>query len=176
MISDSFGSGCWLSDPLNNYFGRRGTIFFSAAFCLFSVIGSGLTQNWYQLFITRILLGMTSNVRVVCCITNACEQESAWAPKLRPSLSSARRMRQPTFVVGLSCAGRWSVTLNTCTSLSNVLFSVDRLWHLPRLFCQSCRQGYRRDCVETATGIRIHSRSAPLPWSVFLSGKPSLVH
>lgn len=38
--------GCWLSDPLNNYLGRRGTIFFSAVFCFFTVIGSGLTQNW----------------------------------------------------------------------------------------------------------------------------------
>ncbi|KAK5118188.1 hypothetical protein LTR85_008168 [Meristemomyces frigidus] len=50
--------GCWLSDPLNNYFGRRGTIFFSAVFCLLSVIGSGCTQNWYQLFICRLLLGI----------------------------------------------------------------------------------------------------------------------
>ncbi|OCL08590.1 hypothetical protein AOQ84DRAFT_221733 [Glonium stellatum] len=50
--------GCWLSDPLNNYFGRRGTIFVSAVFCLFSVIGSGCSQNWYQLFVTRILLGI----------------------------------------------------------------------------------------------------------------------
>lgn len=50
--------GCWLSDPLNNYFGRRGTIFFSAVFCLLSVIGSALTQNWYELFICRLLLGI----------------------------------------------------------------------------------------------------------------------
>lgn len=51
-------SGCWLSDPLNFYFGRRGTIFFSAIFCLFPVIGSGLCQNWEQLFICRLLLGL----------------------------------------------------------------------------------------------------------------------
>lgn len=38
--------GCWLSDPLNNYFGRRGTIFFAAIFCLLSVIGSACTQTW----------------------------------------------------------------------------------------------------------------------------------
>lgn len=50
--------GCWLSDPLNNYFGRRGTIFFSAIFCLFSVIGSACTQTWWQLFICRLLLGI----------------------------------------------------------------------------------------------------------------------
>lgn len=54
----SAGLGCWLSDPLNNFFGRRGTIFFSAIFCLLSVIGSGVTQNWQQLFVTRLLLGV----------------------------------------------------------------------------------------------------------------------
>lgn len=51
-------SGCWLSDPLNHYFGRRGTIFVAAIFCFLSVIGSGVTQNWPQLFITRLLLGI----------------------------------------------------------------------------------------------------------------------
>ncbi|KAF7186188.1 Polyol transporter 5 [Pseudocercospora fuligena] len=50
--------GCWMSDPLNNYIGRRGTIFFSAIFCLFSVIGSGFTRNWWELFICRLLLGI----------------------------------------------------------------------------------------------------------------------
>jgi MFS family permease len=44
--------GCWLSDPLNHYFGRRGAIFFSGIFCLFSVIGSAVTQNWKQLFVS----------------------------------------------------------------------------------------------------------------------------
>lgn len=51
-------SGCWLSDPLNYIIGRRGTIFVAAVFCLLSVIGSAFTQNWWQLFISRILLGI----------------------------------------------------------------------------------------------------------------------
>lgn len=55
---NSVCSGCWLSDPLNNYFGRRGTIFFSAIFCLLSVIGSAVSQTWEQLFVTRLLLGI----------------------------------------------------------------------------------------------------------------------
>ncbi|KAH8828536.1 hypothetical protein DL96DRAFT_1603621 [Flagelloscypha sp. PMI_526] len=50
--------GCWLTDPLNNYLGRRGTIFFCGIFCTISVIGSGFAQNWYQLFICRLLLGL----------------------------------------------------------------------------------------------------------------------
>lgn len=47
-----------MSDPLNNYFGRRGTIFVSAVFCLLSVIGSAVSQTWPQLFVTRLLLGI----------------------------------------------------------------------------------------------------------------------
>ncbi|EJD49814.1 hypothetical protein AURDEDRAFT_100786 [Auricularia subglabra TFB-10046 SS5] len=50
--------GCWLSDPLNRFFGRRGTIFFSAIFCFLPVIGSAFTQTWEQLFICRLLLGI----------------------------------------------------------------------------------------------------------------------
>ncbi|KAK6530090.1 hypothetical protein TWF694_003462 [Orbilia ellipsospora] len=50
--------GCWLSDPINNMVGRRGTIFFAANFCLWPAIGSGFTRNWWELFICRILLGI----------------------------------------------------------------------------------------------------------------------
>ena len=50
--------GGWLSDPLNNYLGRRGAIFFSAVFCFLPVIGSACAQTWEQLFITRLLLGI----------------------------------------------------------------------------------------------------------------------
>jgi len=50
--------GCWISDPLNHYFGRRGTIFVAATFCFLSVIGSAFTQTWPQLFICRLLLGV----------------------------------------------------------------------------------------------------------------------
>ncbi|KAJ5584774.1 uncharacterized protein N7459_004574 [Penicillium hispanicum] len=56
-LSSAFFS-CWLSDPLNRYLGRRGTIFASAAFCVLSPIGSAVTQNWPQLFVTRLLLGI----------------------------------------------------------------------------------------------------------------------
>ena len=50
--------GCWLSDPCNFYFGRRGTIFISAIFCLLTPIGGAVSQNWEQLFITRLLMGI----------------------------------------------------------------------------------------------------------------------
>ncbi|PNS15311.1 hypothetical protein CAC42_5482 [Sphaceloma murrayae] len=50
--------GCWLSDPCNFYFGRRGTIFISAIFCVLTPIGGALTQTWEQLLITRLLMGI----------------------------------------------------------------------------------------------------------------------
>ncbi|WVQ81201.1 hypothetical protein IAT38_003323 [Cryptococcus sp. DSM 104549] len=50
--------GCWLNDPVNNLIGRRGTIMISAWFCFLSPIGSAVSQNWHQLFITRLLLGI----------------------------------------------------------------------------------------------------------------------
>ncbi|KAJ3948771.1 hypothetical protein N0V92_012998 [Colletotrichum tropicale] len=50
--------GCWLSDPLNHYFGRRGVIFFSAHFCIWPLIGSALSHNWQQQFVNRLLMGI----------------------------------------------------------------------------------------------------------------------
>lgn len=50
--------GCWISDPTNYYLGRRGTIFIAAIFCLLPIFGSALSQNWEQLFICRLLLGI----------------------------------------------------------------------------------------------------------------------
>ncbi|KAK9326970.1 hypothetical protein V1520DRAFT_358437 [Lipomyces starkeyi] len=55
--------GCWLTDPLNNYLGRRGTIFLAAVFCVLTPIGSGLTQTWEQLFACRLLLGLGMGVK-----------------------------------------------------------------------------------------------------------------
>jgi len=50
--------GCWLSDPCNKYFGRRGVIFISAIFLILTPIGGAVSQNWEQLFVTRLLMGI----------------------------------------------------------------------------------------------------------------------
>ena len=55
-IGSSF-FGCWISDPLNNYLGRRGAIFVAAIFCFIPVIGSAFTRKWYELLACRLLLG-----------------------------------------------------------------------------------------------------------------------
>ncbi|PPQ72132.1 hypothetical protein CVT25_008506 [Psilocybe cyanescens] len=43
--------GCWLTDPLNHYFGRRGTLFWCGVFCTLSVIGQAVSQTWPQLLV-----------------------------------------------------------------------------------------------------------------------------
>ncbi|KAI5450673.1 hypothetical protein NCC49_002930 [Naganishia albida] len=50
--------GCWLSDPLNHYFGRRGAIFATALCLIATPIGSGFSKSWQSLFITRIIMGL----------------------------------------------------------------------------------------------------------------------
>lgn len=47
--------GCWLTDPLNHIFGRRGTLFFCGIFCTLSVIGQGVAQTWPQLLVRHML-------------------------------------------------------------------------------------------------------------------------
>ncbi|OCH83718.1 MFS general substrate transporter, partial [Obba rivulosa] len=49
--------GCWLSAPLNKYFGRRGTIFIAATLSFLTCIWQGLTNTWWHLFIARFVLG-----------------------------------------------------------------------------------------------------------------------
>lgn len=46
--------GCWCSDPLNNFFGRRGCIFVSAVFCALSPIGSAVAQSTSNAYLLSI--------------------------------------------------------------------------------------------------------------------------
>lgn len=54
----SAGLGCWLSDPLNNLFGRRGCIFITALILIATPIASGFTHSWQTLFVVRLILGI----------------------------------------------------------------------------------------------------------------------
>lgn len=58
-------STAWISDPVNNLIGRRGTIFVAAIFSVLAPIGSATTQNWYQFAICRILLGVGMGLKEV---------------------------------------------------------------------------------------------------------------
>ncbi|KIW90293.1 uncharacterized protein Z519_08937 [Cladophialophora bantiana CBS 173.52] len=63
-IAIAFFAG-WISDPLNDFLGRRGTIFVGAVFSLLAPIGSACTQHWGQLVATRILLGIGMGLKEV---------------------------------------------------------------------------------------------------------------
>ncbi|KAK5166150.1 uncharacterized protein LTR77_008411 [Saxophila tyrrhenica] len=69
--------GWLLSDPCNNYIGRRGTIFLSAVFCLLLPIGSALTQTWQQLLIVRLLLGVGMGLKAATVPIFAAENSPA---------------------------------------------------------------------------------------------------
>ncbi|KAI0044346.1 hypothetical protein FA95DRAFT_1608624 [Auriscalpium vulgare] len=49
---------CWLTEPLNSYFGRRGTIFICALISFLSCIWQGVTNSWPHLFVARLVLGL----------------------------------------------------------------------------------------------------------------------
>ncbi|KAF8736151.1 hypothetical protein AX14_000792 [Amanita brunnescens Koide BX004] len=50
--------GCWLTGPLNRYFGRRGTIFITAFLSFAACIWQGVTNSWEHLFVARFILGL----------------------------------------------------------------------------------------------------------------------
>jgi MFS family permease len=56
---------CWISDPLNDFLARRGTIFIGAIFSLLAPFGMALSQTWPQLVVCRILLGIGMGLKEV---------------------------------------------------------------------------------------------------------------
>ncbi|KAJ0165784.1 putative metabolite transport protein YwtG [Colletotrichum tanaceti] len=56
---------CWLSDPVNNWIGRRGAIFVGAIFSIIGPVGQAVSQTWPQILIYRILLGMGMGLKEV---------------------------------------------------------------------------------------------------------------
>ncbi|RSL49319.1 hypothetical protein CEP53_009202 [Fusarium sp. AF-6] len=49
--------GCWLTEPLNRYLGRRGTIFVSCLVAAIASVWEGVANSWVNLFIARFVLG-----------------------------------------------------------------------------------------------------------------------
>ena len=58
-------SAGWIADPVNNYLGRRGTIFLAAIFSVLAPIGSACTQKWGQFAACRVLLGIGMGLKEV---------------------------------------------------------------------------------------------------------------
>lgn len=58
-------STAWISDPVNHYLGRRGTIFIAAVFSLLAPIGMGCSQTYGELMACRVLLGVGMGLKEV---------------------------------------------------------------------------------------------------------------
>ncbi|KAF7593229.1 hypothetical protein BBP40_011770 [Aspergillus hancockii] len=54
----------WAADPLNNWLGRRGTIFVTGLFCVFPVLAQAFTQNWWGLMLCRLFMGIGMGVKL----------------------------------------------------------------------------------------------------------------
>ncbi|KAF7526876.1 hypothetical protein PCG10_003430 [Penicillium crustosum] len=50
--------GCWLTEPLNRLFARRGTIFISCFIAAVASVWEGVANTWVNLFIARFVLGL----------------------------------------------------------------------------------------------------------------------
>lgn len=50
--------GCWLTQPMNKIFARRGTIFISCAIAAVASIWEGVANSWVNLFLARFVLGL----------------------------------------------------------------------------------------------------------------------
>ncbi|KAK5991134.1 putative polyol transporter 6 [Cladobotryum mycophilum] len=50
--------GCWLTEPLNEVLGRRGTIFVSCVIAAVASIWEAVANSWVNLFIARFVLGL----------------------------------------------------------------------------------------------------------------------
>lgn len=54
----------WAADPVNNAFGRRGTIFLTNLFVVFPVLAQGFTQNWEGMMICRLFMGIGMGIKI----------------------------------------------------------------------------------------------------------------
>ncbi|ORY85065.1 galactose-proton symporter [Protomyces lactucae-debilis] len=81
--------GCWLSDPLNLFIGRRGTIFVAAIFCILTPIGGALAQTWEELLATRLLMGIGMGLKGSCVPIFAAENSP---PLIRGALVMSWQM------------------------------------------------------------------------------------
>jgi hypothetical protein len=115
--------GCWLSDPINNWIGRRGVIFVSAHFCLWPVIGSAFCQTWPQQLVCRLLMGIGMGIKASTVPIYAAENSPA-------AIRGALVMSWREFAT--SCSAVEKKANKKCRD-------VDGIWYLARNGLQSRR-------------------------------------
>ena len=133
--------GCWLTDPLNHFFGRRGTLFWCGIFCTFSVIGQGFAQTWPQLFVRPPLLYVyvldkLTSVQVCRLLLGL-----GMGPKATTSPVFAAENTPASIRGGLVMSWQlWVMIFFTVVRIAIVLkFRIlDCIWYHAWIFCQSC--------------------------------------
>ncbi|SCV74687.1 BQ2448_7716 [Microbotryum intermedium] len=80
--------GCWLTSPLNRFFGRRGAIFITATVSALACIWSGVTNSWPHLFASRFVLGLGIGAKSATVPVYAAETAP---PLIRGALVMVRR-------------------------------------------------------------------------------------
>ncbi|CAK7270441.1 hypothetical protein SEPCBS57363_004105 [Sporothrix epigloea] len=50
--------GCWLTEPMNKRFGRKGTVFIACIISAIACFWQAFTNTWYHMFIARFCLGL----------------------------------------------------------------------------------------------------------------------
>ncbi|KAI1388728.1 uncharacterized protein F4822DRAFT_429344 [Hypoxylon trugodes] len=50
-------AGCWLTEPMNKLFGRRGTVFVACIISALACFWQAFTNTWWHMFIARFALG-----------------------------------------------------------------------------------------------------------------------
>ncbi|KAL8281873.1 hypothetical protein RB597_009543 [Gaeumannomyces tritici] len=50
--------GCWLTSPMNNRLGRKGTVFWSCVISAVACFWQAFTNTWWHMFIARFVLGL----------------------------------------------------------------------------------------------------------------------
>jgi hypothetical protein len=123
------GIGCWLSDPFNSWFGRRGEIFVSAVILFVTPIGSACAQSWQGLFAARFVMGIGLGMKNACVAVYSSEMAPA---RVRGALVMFWQL-WVTF-------GKSRVSAHL---LPATMLTLSR--HLPRLRGQLHRQGRRQD-------------------------------
>ncbi|KAI2631499.1 hypothetical protein GGS26DRAFT_598588 [Hypomontagnella submonticulosa] len=54
----------WAADPINNWIGRRGSIFLTGLFCIFPVLAQAFTHSWWELLVCRLFMGLGMGIKI----------------------------------------------------------------------------------------------------------------
>jgi hypothetical protein len=132
-----------MSDPLNNWLGRRGTIFLTALCLVATPIASGFAKSWEGLFAARLVLGLGMGCKGSTVPVFAAENS-------------------PTSIRG-ALVMSWQLWTVSKSKPENEMSSDHDtgIWYLYRLYRQLGGHRYWSNRMEVASRFCLYSRCAP---------------